>query len=172
MARQWAKIELAEEGMREGMQIEDANISVKDKLRLLDALSKTGIKNINVGSFVSPKYTPQMAHIEEIVKGFHPQAGVKYTALALNDRGVQRAKEFAPPLTVGRAIPSLGCHQCDVFIRRNANISQADEIARWPAAVAAAKAAGAKEAGLGNKASWGSNFVGEFTHEQRMGFLE
>ena len=172
MARQWARVELAEEGMREGMQIEDAHISVKDKLRLLDALSKTGIKNINVGSFVSPKYTPQMEHIEEIVKGFHPEPGVRYTALALNDRGIQRAKEYSPPLTVGRGMPSLGCHQCDVFIRRNANRSQAEEIARWPATVAAAKESGAKEAGIGTNASWGSNFVGEFTQEQRMGFLE
>jgi hydroxymethylglutaryl-CoA lyase len=172
MARQWAKVELAEEGMREGLQIEDANIPVEQKIRLLDALSKTGIKQINVGSFVSPRYTPQMAHIDEIVQGFKPEPGVTYTALALNDRGVQRAREYAPPLTVGRGTFSLGCHQCDVFVRRNANRSQADEIARWPATVAAAKEAGATEAGIGTNASWGSNFLGEFSQEQRMAFLE
>ncbi len=42
MARQWARVEITEEGMREGMQIEDSNISVEDKIRLLDALSETG----------------------------------------------------------------------------------------------------------------------------------
>ena len=47
-----------EEGMREGMQIEDASIPVEDKVRLLDALSETGLKHIVVGSFVSPRYTP------------------------------------------------------------------------------------------------------------------
>jgi len=172
MASKWARVEIAEEGMREGMQIEDENISVEDKLRLLDALSKTGIKQINVGSFVSPRYTPQMAKVDEIVQGFKPEPGVKYTALALNDRGIQRAQEYSPPLTVGRGMPSLSCHMCDVFIRRNANRSQADEIARWPSVVAAAKESGATEAGIGSNASWGSNFLGEFTHEQRMGILE
>src|SRR5205085_1428256 len=116
---------------------------------------------------------PQMAKIDEIVTGFTPQPGVRYTALALNERGVQRAKEYSPPLTLGgRGIPSLGCHQCDVFVRRNTNRSQADEIARWPGIVAAAKEAGAKEAGIGTNASWGSNFMGEFSMETRFGYLE
>lgn len=173
MARQWAKVDIGEETMREGMQIEDKDIPVADKIRLLDALSKTGIKNINVGSFVSPTYTPQMAKIEEIVNGFTPEPGVRYTALALNERGVQRAKEFAPKIvTGGRGIPTLGCHQCDVFVRRNTNRSQADEIARWPGIIAAAKEAGAKEAGIGTNASWGSNFMGEFSKETRFGYLE
>ncbi|MFA7249727.1 MAG: citramalate synthase [Dehalococcoidia bacterium] len=172
MARQWAKVEIGEETMREGMQIEDKDIPVADKIRLLDALSKTGIKNINVGSFVSPTYTPQMAKIDEIVTGFHPEPGVRYTALALNERGVQRAREYSPPLTIGRGNPSLGVHMCDVFIRRNANRSQADEIGRWPGTVAAAKEAGAKEAGIGCNASWGSNFTGEVAMEDRFAILE
>ena len=57
----YPKVDYAEESMREGMQIEDANISVEDKVRLIDALSETGLKSINIGSFVSPRYTPQMA---------------------------------------------------------------------------------------------------------------
>ena len=58
MARQWPQVVYKEEGMREGMQIEDSNIAVEDKVRLLDALSETGLKTIVVGSFVSPKWTP------------------------------------------------------------------------------------------------------------------
>ena len=88
--------------MREGMQIEDANIPVEDKVRLLDALSETGLKTIVVGSFVSPKWTPQMTRIDEVVSKFHPKPGVKYTALAVNARGVERAKEYSPPLTIER----------------------------------------------------------------------
>ena len=53
----WPKVKYKEEGMREGMQIEDAQISVKDKVELLDALSETGLQTIVVGSFVSPKWT-------------------------------------------------------------------------------------------------------------------
>ena len=88
--------------MREGMQIEDANISVSAKVDLLDALSETGLKEIVIGSFVSPKYTPQMARIDEIVTRFTPKPGVTYSALALNDKGVERAKQYSPPLTIVR----------------------------------------------------------------------
>lgn len=172
MARQWATVNINDETMREGMQIESKDIPVADKIRLLNALSKTGLKSINVGSFVSPKYTPQMEKIDEIVTGFTPEPGVRYTALALNDRGVQRAREYSPPLTIGRGTPSLGVHMCDVFIRRNANRSQADEIARWEPTVAAAKESGATEAGIGNNASWGSNFTGEVAMEDRFAMLE
>ena len=89
----WPTIVYKEEGMREGMQIENSNISVDDKVQLLDALSETGLKQIVVGSFVSPKWTPQMERIDEIVTKFTPKAGVTYTALALNPRGVERARE-------------------------------------------------------------------------------
>ena len=71
MTSRYPKIIYTEEGMREGMQIEDTNIPVDSKVELLDALSETGLKQIVVGSFVSPKYTPQMARIDEIVSKFH-----------------------------------------------------------------------------------------------------
>ena len=72
----YPKVVYKEEGMREGMQIEDANIAVDDKIELLDQLSDTGLKNIVVGSFVSPKWTPQMERIDEIVTRFTPKPGV------------------------------------------------------------------------------------------------
>ena len=96
----WPTVNYKEEGMREGMQIEDAQISIDDKVELLDALSETGLKQIVVGSFVSPKWTPQMERIDEIVTRFTPKPGVTYTALALNSRGVERAKAYSPPLTI------------------------------------------------------------------------
>jgi hydroxymethylglutaryl-CoA lyase len=167
----WPKISYREEGMREGLQIESARIPIDDKVRLLDALSETGLKEIVIGSFVSPKWTPQMERIDELVTRFKPHPGVKYTALALNDRGVERASAYAPPLTVERSIPTLRVHMCDVFVRRNTNRSQEQEIARWPAAVAAAKARGATEAGISINAAWGSNFVGAFSEAQRMEML-
>ena len=95
----YPKIIHTEEGMRDGLQIEDKDIPIEAKIRLLNALSETGLKDINVGSFVSPKYTPQMAKVEELLTGFKPKPGVKYTYTALNDRGHERAKEFMPPLS-------------------------------------------------------------------------
>ncbi len=167
----WPKIIWNEEGMREGMQIESATIPVDKKIELLDALSETGLKRIVIGSFVSPKYTPQMARIDEIVTKFHPKPGVTYTALALNQKGIERARQYSPPLTLERPIPTLMCHMCDVFVRRNANVSQQQEIDRWPLIVAAAKERGVKEGGIGLGAAWGSNFTGPVSEAQRMEML-
>jgi hydroxymethylglutaryl-CoA lyase len=169
----WPKVHYKEEGMREGMQIEDANISVDDKVELLDALSDTGLQQIVVGSFVSPKWTPQMQRIDEIVSRFTPKPGVTYTALALNARGVERARDYSPPLTIERdAYPRLTCHMCDVFARRNTNRSQMQEMERWPQIIAQAQELNIKEGGIGCNASWGSNFLGEFPVDNLMTLLE
>ncbi|MEC8858178.1 MAG: citramalate synthase [Chloroflexota bacterium] len=169
----WPKVKYKEEGMREGMQIEDQNISVEDKVELLDMLSETGLQQIVVGSFVSPKWTPQMERIDEIVTKFKPKPGVTYTALALNSRGVERARAYSPPLTIERdAFPRLNVHMCDVFVRRNTNRSQMQEMERWPQVIAQAQELNIKEAGIGTNASWGSNFMGEFPVDNLMTMLE
>ena len=169
----WPKVKYKEEGMREGMQIEDAQISVDDKVELLDMLSETGLQQIVVGSFVSPKWTPQMERIDEIVTKFKPKPGVTYTALALNSRGVERAKAYSPPLTIERdAFPRLNVHMCDVFVRRNTNRTQMQEMERWPQVIAQAQELNIKEAGIGTNASWGSNFLGEFPVDNLMKMLE
>jgi len=169
----WPKVRYKEEGMREGMQIEDAQISVDDKVELLDMLSETGLQQIVVGSFVSPKWTPQMERIDEIVTKFKPKPGVTYTALALNSRGVERAKAYSPPLTIERdAFPRLNVHMCDVFVRRNTNRTQMQEMERWPQVIAQAQELNIKEAGIGTNASWGSNFLGEFPVDNLMKMLE
>ena len=95
----YPKVLLTEEGMRDGLQIERADIPVGGKIRLLDMLSETGLKEIAVGSFVSPRWVPQMACIDELVKGFHPKPGVSYTATALNDIGRERLRQYIPPLS-------------------------------------------------------------------------
>ena len=170
---QWPKVVYKEEGMREGMQIEDASIAVDDKVELLDALSETGLPQIVVGSFVSPKWTPQMERIDEIVTRFNPNPDVTYTALALNSRGVERARAYSPPLTIERdAYPRLTCHLCDVFVRRNTNRSQMQEMERWPQIVAQAQELNIREAGIGCNASWGSNFLGEFPVDSLMTLFE
>ena len=169
----YPKVKYKEEGMREGMQIEDAQISVEDKVELLDMLSETGLQQIVVGSFVSPKWTPQMERIDEIVTKFKPKPGVTYTALALNSRGVERAKAYSPPLTIERdAFPRLNVHMCDVFVRRNTNRTQMQEMERWPQVIAQAQELNIKEAGVGTNASWGSNFMGEFPVDNLMTMFE
>ena len=174
MAGKYPTVIYTEEGMREGMQIEDANLSIDDKVALLDALSETGLKRIVVGSFVSPRYTPQMERIDEIVQKFTPKEGVTYTALALNQRGIERAREYSPPLTIerGSGRPTLSCHMCDVFARRNTNRTQMQEMEAWAPTIAKAQELSAPEAGIGTNATFGSNFLGDFTVDMVMKFLE
>jgi hydroxymethylglutaryl-CoA lyase len=151
-------VRITEEVMREGMQIESADISAADKIRLLNTLSKTGLTRIVVGSFVSPKYTPQMAHMEEILDGLEPVEGVTYIARAFNAKGRERAAKYTPPLTPDVDVPRLHCHMSDIFVRRNYNRSQADEIAAWPQIIERAAGASVTAAGIGIGAAFGSNF--------------
>ncbi|QEE60431.1 citramalate synthase [Salinibacterium sp. dk2585] len=166
-------IVIVEEGMREGMQIESRDIPVDGKIRLLDALSATGLKHIIVGSFVSPKWTPQMEHVEDVINGFTPVEGVEYQALVLNAKGAERREAYAQKLTVPD--PALGqsrIHLCDVFVRRNTNRSQQDEIDATLAMVAAAKDKGVTHAEISVNAAWGSNWLGEISEDERMRVLQ
>ncbi|MFF7477024.1 hypothetical protein [Streptomyces sp. NPDC008092] len=163
-------VHLREEVMREGMQIESVEITTADKVRLLDALSETGLSSINVGSFVSPRYTPQMRAVDEVVREFTPRPGVEYTYLAMNPRGFERAAEF-PVLSRTPFPPLLVCHLCDTFVRRNSNRSQADEIAAWTGIADRAQTLGARSGGIGINAAWGSNFEGHFDLDERLAML-
>jgi hydroxymethylglutaryl-CoA lyase len=171
MSQRYPTVRIVEEGMREGMQIESANIPITSKLELLAALSATGLQTIVVGSFVSPKWTPQMAQVDELVRSFVPVSGVTYTALALNDRGKERMREFMPPLSPDPDGVRTLVHLCDVFVRRNTNRSQAEEIEAWPGVIQAAVEQGVREAGIGINAAWGSNWLGPFDEDRRMDLL-
>ena len=74
-------VAIKEEGPREGFQIEKGLISTDDKVRLIDALSETGLKQIVVCSFVNPKVVPQMADADEICQRIQRKPGVKYTGV-------------------------------------------------------------------------------------------
>ena len=164
----YPKIVHTEEGMREGLQIESANISVDAKVRLLDALSDTGLKEIAVGSFVSPKYTPQMAVMEELVERFTPRPGVRYVYTALNDKGRERARAYSPPLTKKVLEYATRVDMCDVFAQRNTNRSIAQQVAAWPKTIEQARANGATEGCMSISNAFGSNWSGEVTLEQMM----
>jgi hydroxymethylglutaryl-CoA lyase len=78
-------------GPREGMQIEKNPVSTEAKIRLVDLLSDCVFPEIEVTSFVSPKWVPQMADAEQVVTGFKPRPGTAYTAIYLNAQGIARA---------------------------------------------------------------------------------
>jgi hypothetical protein len=120
---------ITDDTMREGLQIESAAIPVEAKLRLLDALGQTGAKVISIGSFAHPKWTPQMACIDEIAERFVPRPGVTYTAAFFNKTGFERADRWYPKLDVrrrGRSIRRLlnqSDHRAAGLRRRQPDVS-------------------------------------------------
>ena len=93
-------INLQEEGPREGFQIEPGPISTRRKIELINALSETGLKKIQVASFVNQKRVPGWADADDVVTGFTPKDGVLYHALWLNEMGIERAIQYSTKLTL------------------------------------------------------------------------
>ncbi len=166
-------VTITDDTMREGMQIESAAIAVEAKLRLLDALGETGAKVISIGSFAHPKWTPQMACIDEIAERFVPKPGIVYTAAVFNKAGRDRADRHYPKIDIRRKgrLPATHVEMCDSFARRNYNRTQAQQIEAMDATIEAARAAGAQAASVAIGNPFGSNFEGAFSLAQRMEFL-
>ena len=112
-------VEIREEGPREGFQIEKKIYPIEERIELIDLLSDTGIKRIQVGSFVSPKYVPQMADTGELFQRIKRVPGVDYTALWLNDKGFRKALT-AHEVDID---PRLLFYPSDTFSRQNNNAS-------------------------------------------------
>jgi|TARA_B100001778_G_scaffold332059_1_gene337585 hydroxymethylglutaryl-CoA lyase len=85
-------VEIFEVGPRDGLQNEKTNINTADKIKLIDALSECGIKKIEVSSFVSSKWIPQLADAKYVFENITRNSSVKYTALTPNMKGLNAAK--------------------------------------------------------------------------------
>jgi hydroxymethylglutaryl-CoA lyase len=118
-------IEICEKGPREGMQIEPGPIPTARKIELIDELSDTGLKHIQTVSFVNPKRVPSMADADAVLAGITPRPGVHYTALWLNDVGLERALKYKDRLSWREAF-SLGASE--PFSIRNQNRDTAENI--------------------------------------------
>lgn len=117
-------IQINEEGPREGFQFEKGPIPTARKIELVDALSRTGVRQIQVCSFVPPKNVPGMADADEVVKGFTPAPGVRYTALWLNEKGLQRALAAGKLEVRG----SIALTASEAFLKRNQNRTMRENI--------------------------------------------
>ena len=127
-------VRLVEVGPRDGLQNEKQPISVADKVRLVDDLTGAGLSYIEVGSFVSPKWVPQMAGSAEVFAGIQRQAGVTYAALTPNLKGFEAALEAKVEEVAVFAAAS------EAFSQKNINCSIAESLARFEPLMAAAKA--------------------------------
>jgi hydroxymethylglutaryl-CoA lyase len=130
------RITLFEVGPRDGLQNEARMIATADKIRLVDLLSRTGLGRIEVTSFVSPKWVPQMADAAAVMAGIRRVPGVRYTVLTPNLQGFEAALAARADEVAIFASASEG------FSRRNINCSIAESLTRFAAVTAAAAGAG------------------------------
>ncbi len=86
------KVSIYEVSLRDGLQNEKATVPLGDKLRLIDALVAAGLDRIEVTSFVSPKWIPQLADADALGRALQPRPGVTFSALCPNLIGLERAK--------------------------------------------------------------------------------
>ena len=112
------KVDIQEEGPREGFQIEPGPISTERKIELIDALSETGLQKIQVASFVNPKRVPGWADADDVIRGFKAKEGVVYHALWLNEKGIERAMQHSDRLT---HMGSISTTASETFMKHNTN---------------------------------------------------
>ncbi|AIR91183.1 hydroxymethylglutaryl-CoA lyase [Pseudomonas cremoricolorata] len=134
-------VELVEVGPRDGLQNEAQPISVADKVRLVEDLTTAGLRNIEVGSFVSPKWVPQMAGSAEVFAALTPRPGVTYAALTPNLRGLEDA------LAAGVREVAVFAAASEAFSQRNINCSIQQSLQRFEPIMARAQAEGVRVRG-------------------------
>lgn len=130
------RVDLFEMGPRDGLQNEKRLIPTADKIALVDLLSRAGFRRIEVTSFVSPKWVPQMADAAEVLAGITRAPGVSYAALTPNLKGYEGAKAAQADEVAIFASASEG------FSRANLNCSIAESLDRFAPVAEAAKADG------------------------------
>jgi len=157
------RVDISEEGPREGFQFEKGAIATERKIALIDALSQTGLKHIQVVSFVNPKNVPGMADADVVVAGITPQPGVAYTSLWLNEKGFERALTHGNRLSLGGTIQLCASEK---FLKRNQNRTAAQQLAGQHAIVELYKANGVAVERGSVMAAFGCNFEGDIPVER------
>ncbi|SFQ22213.1 hydroxymethylglutaryl-CoA lyase [Pseudomonas borbori] len=135
------QVRLVEVGPRDGLQNEQQPISVADKVRLVDDLSAAGLSYIEVGSFVAPKWVPQMAGSAEVFARIQQRPGVTYAALTPNMKGFEAALESGVKEVAVFAAAS------EAFSQKNINCSIAESLQRFVPLMEAAQQHGVRVRG-------------------------
>jgi len=130
------KVKLVDVGPRDGLQNEKQPVPAAVKVELVQRLQIAGLKEIEVTSFVSPKWVPQMADAAAVMAGILRKPGVRYSVLTPNMKGFEAAVLSKPDEIVVFGAAS------ELFSQRNINCSIAESIERFAPVVAAARGAG------------------------------
>ena len=118
-------VQIFEVGPRDGLQNEQAKVSSEQKIKLVDLLAEAGLSKIEVTSFVSPKWVPQMKDAPMVMKGIARKPGVSYAALTPNKMGYQFARRSEADEVAIFAAAS------ETFSQRNINCGIAESIERF-----------------------------------------
>lgn len=130
------RVKLVDVGPRDGLQNEKQPVPAAVKIELVHRLQAAGLKEIEVTSFVSPKWVPQMGDNAEVMAGIERRADVRYSVLTPNMKGFEAAVLSRPDEIVVFGAAS------EAFSQKNINCSIAESIDRFAPVVAAARAAG------------------------------
>ena len=134
------QVKLVDVGPRDGLQNEKQTVPAEVKIALVHRLQDAGLKEIEVTSFVSPKWVPQMADNAQVMAGIQRKPGVRYSVLTPNMQGFEASvaveRRFWPDEIVVFAAAS------EAFSQRNINCSIAQSIERFRPVVEAARAKG------------------------------
>ncbi|MBC7145869.1 MAG: hydroxymethylglutaryl-CoA lyase [Thioclava marina] len=134
-------VEIFEMAPRDGLQNEKREIALADKIALVDCLSRAGFRRIEVGSFVSPKWVPQMADSAAVFAGIARKPGISYAALTPNMKGYEAA------IAAGADEVAIFASASEGFSRANLNCSIAESLERFAPIMEAAKADNVKVRG-------------------------
>jgi hydroxymethylglutaryl-CoA lyase len=139
---------------RDGLQNERATVPLQSKLRLIDALVAAGLERIEITSFVSPKWIPQLADADEVAENAKPPAGVVFSALCPNRRGLERA-QVAHLREIAVFVSASETHN-----KKNVNKSVADTLAAFENTIGPAREGGMRVRGYVSTA-WGCPYEGD-----------
>jgi hydroxymethylglutaryl-CoA lyase len=148
-----------EVGPRDGLQNETRTLSSAEKVELIDALYAAGERRIEVTSFVSPKWIPQLADAEAVMKALPPHAGLARSALVPNRKGLERALE------VGLQEACVFMSVTEAHSKKNINKTVAEAIAMVKETTDAALAAGVRVRAY-LSCVWGCPFEGKVSTQQ------
>lgn len=116
-------VAIKEEGPREGFQFEKGPIPTARKIELIDSLSRTGLKDIQIVSFVPGRNVSGMADADEVVAGIRKAPGVTYTGMWLNEKGLMRTLASGLDVKAGLMLTAS-----ETFLKRNQNCTMAENV--------------------------------------------
>lgn len=160
-------IQIHEEGPREGFQYEKGVIPTERKIALIDALGQTGVKDIQVVSFVNPKRVPGMADADEVVARMTMRPGVRYSGLWLNAQGLRRALASGRLAVGGRVVLCAS----EAFLKRNANMTPEESRASIGSTIGICRENGVSIEHGGIQAAFGCNYEGDIPLERVLGVV-